>query len=123
MPNDTYSSGSSTFPALSSAVVLIIALVVLASIVLGIIIWWRIFSKTGYSGALSLVFLFIPFGAFILLLVLAFSEWPVQRELNLLRQQQAMRGPGYSNPSNPQYPPQQPYSQQVPPPYPPQRPY
>ncbi len=53
--------------------------------------------------------MFVPIANFILLLVLAFGKWPIQRELEALRQQ-AMRpqfpsGPQYpQNPSNPQYP-------------------
>jgi hypothetical protein len=52
--------------------------------VLGIVIWWKIFSKAGYSGALGLLML-IPVVNFILLLVLAFGEWPIQRELRSLQ--------------------------------------
>ncbi|HEX9372592.1 MAG TPA: hypothetical protein VF897_16390 [Roseiflexaceae bacterium] len=48
-------------------------------------IWWKIFAKAGYSGALSLL-MFIPVVNFILLLILAFGEWPIHRELRLLRE-------------------------------------
>jgi len=39
------------------------------------IVWWKIFDKTGYGGAYGLL-MFIPIINFIMLLVLAFTEWP-----------------------------------------------
>ena len=52
-----------------------------------IFIWWKIFSKAGYSGALSLLFLagVIPLIGWIVPLVLmiwfAFADWPVRKGL------------------------------------------
>ncbi|MDD5134679.1 MAG: hypothetical protein PHP01_04650 [Phycisphaerae bacterium] len=43
-----------------------------------IFLWWRIFSKTGYSGAFALL-IFAPFGTLIMLCILAFSQWPVMK--------------------------------------------
>jgi hypothetical protein len=43
-------------------------------------IWWQIFKKAGYSGALGLLMI-VPIVNFILLLYLAFSDWPIQRDL------------------------------------------
>jgi uncharacterized membrane protein YhaH (DUF805 family) len=48
--------------------------------VLQIVIGWKIASKAGYNGALSLL-LFVPFVNFIIILIFAFSEWPIQRQL------------------------------------------
>lgn len=59
---------------------IIIGLVILA---FWIFCWWKIFSKAGYSGALSLIFLagFVPLIGPIVCLILviwfAFSKWPV----------------------------------------------
>jgi uncharacterized membrane protein YhaH (DUF805 family) len=58
----------------------------LAVTVFVIILWWRIFSRAGYSGALSLLILIPGVGALIMLLILAFGEWPVRRELDHLRE-------------------------------------
>ncbi len=85
---------------------LIAGLIGLAFFVLFIIAYWKIFSKAGYSGALSLLLL-IPIANIIIILYLAFSKWPVLQELEALR----ARGSG-------QYPPQQ-FGQQQP--YPPQQ--
>jgi uncharacterized membrane protein YhaH (DUF805 family) len=49
-------------------------------------IWWKIFKKAGYSGALGLL-MFVPVINFIMLLILAFSRWPIQRQLEQLEQQ------------------------------------
>jgi hypothetical protein len=60
-------------------------LIGLAIVVFSIFCWWKIFSKAGYSGALSLVFLLgiIPLIGPIICLVLfawfSFSDWPALR--------------------------------------------
>jgi energy-converting hydrogenase Eha subunit B len=48
-------------------------------------LWYRVLNRTGYSGWLGLLIL-VPFGNLALLLVLAFGEWPIARELTELRQ-------------------------------------
>ena len=53
----------------------------LGIIVVGvIIIWpfWKIFTKAGFNGALSLLML-IPFINVVMIFYLAFSEWPAMR--------------------------------------------
>ena len=84
---------------------LFIGIIAIASIILAIVIWWRIFSKAGYHGALSLL-MFVPIANLVMLLILAFAEWPIQAELNQLRM---MRSQQY--PPNPQYPQAQQYPQ------------
>jgi hypothetical protein len=65
----------------------IIAIAVGALVVLFLFsIWWKIFKKAGYSGALGLL-MFIPVINFILLLMLAFSKWPVIKQLEMLQAQ------------------------------------
>src|ERR1700694_398221 len=85
---------------------LVFGLIALVVIVFTIIVYWRIFSKAGYSGALSLL-MFVPIANLIMLCVLAFGEWPILRELNQYRQarnqpfQQNLQSPQYQqNPSN-----------------------
>ena len=72
------------------AVVVFIVLAILLVSVLGtILLVWahcRIFSKAGFSWAMGLLMLvplvnmFVPF-------ILAFSDWPIQREIRILREQ------------------------------------
>ena len=116
--NSTVNTGALTGALLVSSIFGLLVLVFF------IIIYWRIFSKAGYSGALSLL-LFIPIAniiVFIIVLcVLAFGNWPIYKELNYLRQQVAQ---GQRNPVSPQafpqaapggFPQQYPSSPQYPP--------
>jgi heme/copper-type cytochrome/quinol oxidase subunit 2 len=99
--------------AIIAASSLVIGLISLAAMVFGIIIYWKIFSKAGYSGAMSLLML-VPIANIIVICMLAFGNWPVLQELEQLRAQ--VRGGGQPFPQQPSfYPPQ-------PPPYP-QQPY
>ena len=67
------------------AVVILIAMLVgLFVVALQIFCWWRIFTRTGSHGALSLLLL-VPFGKVIVLLIAAFGNWPVLDELQALR--------------------------------------
>src|SRR6266480_6858866 len=86
MPGDTYQQ-SQIMAALGTSLWIVLG-ITLVSLVITIIAWWTIFSKAGYSGALSLLF-FIPIANLIMFLVFAFGKWPVLRELEMLRQQVA----------------------------------
>ncbi len=105
------SSQYQSYSAAGATAAIVIGVISLVIFIFAIFVWWRIFAKTGYSGALSLLLL-IPIANLIVILVLAFSEWPIQRELNALRQQAAMNSPQY--PQGPQYPPQGPQGPQYP---------
>jgi hypothetical protein len=104
----------------------------LAATAFGIFVMWRILSRAGYSGALSFLMLIPGIGALIIFLMLAFGEWPILRELNMLRQQRGMMPPGYPQgpqgpyAPNPQYPPTPQYPGNAPypssPQYPPSNP-
>lgn len=59
---------------------------VLAVIAVKILICCRIFAKAGYCWALGLLML-VPIADIIMAFVLAFGDWPVQKELRLLKQQ------------------------------------
>ncbi len=106
--NSTVNTGALTGIFLTSAIFSLIV------IIFAVIIYWRIFSKAGYSGALSLL-MFVPIANIIVLCVLAFGDWPIYKELNYLRQQAAQ---AQRNPVAPQqYPPSSspaPYPQQFP---------
>lgn len=54
----------------------VILLLVLAFFVFIVYCWWRIFEKAGFSGAMSLLILVPGIGSVILLLILAFGDWP-----------------------------------------------
>lgn len=69
--------------------VLMIGCVVLALVAFSVFVWWRIISRTGHSGWLSLL-MFIPVANIVVLLILAFGEWPIYRELEDLRRRVAV---------------------------------
>jgi len=99
-------------------IILVSSLVGLVGIIFSVIVYWRIFAKAGYSGALGLL-MFVPIANIVMLCVLAFAEWPIYKELNYLRQQVG-RGPQSQPPpqqfsSSSQYPQ---YGQPQPPQYP-----
>jgi len=64
-----------------------VGLMILISLALTLIIWWKIFSKAGWSGALSLLML-VPFVNLIMAFYVAFATWPIQRELEALKRGQ-----------------------------------
>ena len=95
-----------------TTILLISSVVGLVSIIFAVIVYWRIFAKAGYSGALSLL-MFVPIANIVMLCILAFGEWPIYKELNYLRQQVGRGQPyGQQFSSSPQYgqsqPPQYP---------------
>jgi len=110
MPGDTYQQ--SQMMAGLSSFIMIMLVISLVSLVISVVVWWTIFSKAGYSGALSLLFL-IPIAGLVMLLVFAFGKWPILRELEMLRQQRAalQYQPAQQMSSGPQYPPYQPNPQ------------
>ena len=64
--------------------VLLVVFVALGAGLISIIAWCMIWKRTGYSWALGLLML-LPLANFIAFLVLAFSKWPVEREVERLR--------------------------------------
>ncbi|HEX9133368.1 MAG TPA: hypothetical protein VF844_13845 [Ktedonobacteraceae bacterium] len=108
-----YNNGTGTLDTGALTAIIISSVVFsLAAIIFSVVIYWRIFSKAGYSGAMGLL-MFVPIANIVVLCILAFGEWPIYKELNYLRQQ-AGRGQPYPSsppavlpqqyPSSPQYP-------------------
>jgi heme/copper-type cytochrome/quinol oxidase subunit 2 len=56
-----------------------IVIVVLAVTVFFVWMFWRVFAKAGFSGALGLLCLIPSIGPLICLIILAFSTWPNER--------------------------------------------
>jgi hypothetical protein len=66
--------------------VLIAVLIGLAVSIISAVVYCKICSKTGYHWALGLL-MFVPIANLVLPLVLAFSEWPIHRELRACKKQ------------------------------------
>jgi hypothetical protein len=92
-------------------------LFIVAIIAFQIFLFWRIFAKTGQSGAMSLIGLIPGVGLFVLLCILAFGTWPIELGQGQRMMPGAMPPPasGYGQPMQPppygqqQQPPQYPY--------------
>ncbi|MHC4751298.1 MAG: hypothetical protein ACYTFW_15685 [Planctomycetota bacterium] len=67
--------------------ILFIAFIVLVFTAIKVFSFCRIFCKAGYSWAFGLLML-LPMAEIVIPLVLAFIDWPVCKELRLLKQQQ-----------------------------------
>jgi hypothetical protein len=64
---------------------LVYGITILVVVAFMVWVYWRIFAKTGYSGALSLLNLIPGVGSLICVLILAFGRWPIEDELAALR--------------------------------------
>ncbi len=60
-------------------------------VIIKVLIFCKIFSKAGYCWALGLLML-VPIANIIMPFVLAFGNWPIQKEMRLLKQQQEKPG-------------------------------
>lgn len=115
---NNYDTGTANAGALTG-IILSSVIFSLIAIIFAVIIYWRIFSKAGYSGAMGLL-MFVPIANIIVLCILAFGNWPIYKELNYLRQQVAqgqrnLASPQQYQPSSPAaYPQQFPSSPQYP---------
>lgn len=67
----------------------IILLVFVLMIAFTVLPYWFIFLKAGYPGAMALLMV-VPIANVVLLFVLAFSKWPIERRLE---EAQAAAGP------------------------------
>ena len=68
--------------------ILFIAFIVLVLTAIKVFSFCKIFSKAGYSWAFGLLML-LPMAEIVIPLVLAFTDWPVCRELRLFKQGQS----------------------------------
>jgi uncharacterized membrane protein YhaH (DUF805 family) len=68
-----------------ATIMMVYGIVLLAVIAFTIWIYWRIFARAGFNGALSLLNLVPGVGNLICMLILAFGRWPIEDELDALR--------------------------------------
>ena len=78
--------GPEMTPVVTLLVIMIAVVAALIFIAIEILAFCKIFSKAGYCWAFGLLTL-VPFGALIMLLILAFADWPIRRELRTLKPQ------------------------------------
>ena len=85
MPSEVFATQSST-PVFGMIFFLIMMLFALLTSILMVIAYCKICSKTGHHWALGLLIL-VPVANVVLPLILAFTDWPIQKELRQLKQQ------------------------------------
>jgi hypothetical protein len=82
----SFDIGSPESAAIGIVFILIFILIGLVISILSAVVYCKICSKTGYHWALGLL-MFVPIANLVLPLVLAFSEWPIHRELRACKKQ------------------------------------
>lgn len=65
-------------------VIVVIGIVIMAIGIVIVVPFWKIFTKAGFSGWWSLIVI-VPIIGILALYCLAFAEWPIQRDLNKLK--------------------------------------
>ena len=70
-----------------ATLVLVYGVVLLGIVAVTIWIYWRIFTKAGYNGAIALLNLIPGIGQLICIIILAFGRWPIEDQLAALQGQ------------------------------------
>lgn len=85
MPTEIFGAQHAV-PAFGIILVLVFMLFALLVSILMVVVYCKICSKTGYHWALGLL-MFVPVANVILPVILAFTDWPIHKELRQLKQQ------------------------------------
>ena len=92
MDNDSASNAAAA--GIFGAFALVWFVFLIAVVAFSIWLFWRIFTKAGYSGALAFLTLIPGVGVLIALLILAFGTWPAENELAAYRSGRMPTAPG-----------------------------
>ena len=84
---------SATAASFIVTMIIVYGIVIVGLVVFTIWIYWRIFAKAGFNGALSLLNLVPGVGQLICMVILAFGRWPLEDELDALRRGGPPAGP------------------------------
>jgi uncharacterized membrane protein YhaH (DUF805 family) len=77
--------GSAAAAGVIATLIFVYGIVLLAVIGFTIWVYWRIFVKAGYNGALSLLNFVPGVGQLICMIILAFGRWPIEDQLAALQ--------------------------------------
>ncbi len=77
--------GSAAAAGVIATLIFVYGIVLLAIIAFTIWVYWRIFAKAGYNGALSLLNFVPGVGQLICMIILAFGRWPIEDQLAALQ--------------------------------------
>ena len=84
---------SATAASFIATMIVVYGIVIVGLVVFTIWIYWRIFTKAGFNGALSLLNLVPGVGQLICMVILAFGRWPIEDQLDALRRGGAPTAP------------------------------
>jgi len=87
------SAAAATAASVIGGMIIGYGIVLVAILAFTVYIYWRIFVKAGYNGALSLLNLVPGVGPLVVMVILAFGRWPIEDELAALRAGTPMPGP------------------------------
>jgi len=73
-------------------------IIIIALVAFTVWVYWRIFAKAGYNGALSLLNFIPGVGPLICVLILAFGRWPIEDQLAALQMGRPIPPPAGSPP-------------------------
>jgi uncharacterized membrane protein YhaH (DUF805 family) len=79
------SNNSAAAASVIATIFLVYGVIFIAIVAFTIWIYWRIFVRAGFNGALSLLNLVPGVGQLICMVILAFGQWPIEEELAALR--------------------------------------
>jgi hypothetical protein len=81
MESTTSSADSAAAMGVAVGIFFVYFLFIAGMIAVTIWFYWRIFSKAGFNGALSLLNLLFPVGGLVCIIILAFGRWPIEDQL------------------------------------------
>lgn len=87
------SAAAATAASVIGGMIIGYGIVLVAIMAFTVWIYWRIFVKAGYNGALALLNLVPGVGPLVVMVILAFGRWPIEDELAALRAGAPMPGP------------------------------
>jgi hypothetical protein len=87
------SAAAATAASVIGGMIIGYGIVLVAILAFTVWIYWRIFVKAGYNGALALLNLVPGVGPLVVMVILAFGRWPIEDELAALRAGAPMPGP------------------------------
>lgn len=80
----TTSSTDAAAAGISGIFLFVYCCAILAFVIIGAVIYYKIAKKMGYNPWLSLL-MFVPFVNFVIPFIVAFTKWPIEEEVERLR--------------------------------------
>jgi uncharacterized membrane protein YhaH (DUF805 family) len=96
--DNSSNSIDATTAGIVGGLVLVYCVVLVVVIAVGIWLYWRIFAKAGFNGALAFLNLIPGIGPLICILILAFGKWPIEEHMAALQSGRPVGGSSFPPP-------------------------